>query len=309
MPELPEIEAYLAAFRPRIVHRTLERVRLRSPSLLRTFDPPLSDTFGRSVTGIRRLGKRIVWELEDELYLVVHLMVTGRFHMRPPGSRLPKRDAHAAFDFEDSTFLLTERGKRKQASLHVIRGERALSLLDRGGLEPLTATTDQFAAALRRENRTLKRALTDPRILSGVGNAHSDEILHAARLSPVQLTSKLSDDEIERLYRATVENLKMWTTRLRTEIGDDFPERISAFHPAMVVHGRYGKPCPVCGDPIQRIVYAERETNYCATCQTGGRLLKDRALSRLLNADWPRTLEAMEEGLEKRRGQASSKSG
>ena len=301
MPELPEIAAYLRAFEARIVGHVLERVRLRSPSFLRTFDPPLSSVAGCRVEGLRRLGKRVVWEMEGELFVVVHLMVTGRFHRRAPGSALPKKHAHAAFDFNDATYLVTERGKQKKASLHIVRGEAGLADHDRGGVEPLDASLDDFAAAIRRENRTLKRALTDPRILSGIGNAHSDEILHAARLSPVQRSRNLTDDEVGRLHRATVENLETWTRRLAEEVGDRFPEKITAFHPAMAVHGRYGEPCPKCGDPIQRIVYADRETNYCATCQTGGRILADRAISRLLREDWPRTLEELEEHREARR--------
>ncbi len=300
MPELPEITTYVEAFRRRIVDRTLKGVRVRSPSLLRTFDPPISAVSDRKVVGVHRMAKRIVWQLEGNLHLVFHLMVTGRFHRKAPDTPLPRKHVDAAFDFVDASYFLTERGKRKQASLHLVRGRSQLSTLDPGGLEPLTAAPGDFTAALRRENRTLKRALTDPRILSGIGNAHSDEILHAARLSPVQLTRNLKDEEMERLRLATVLNLEEWTARLRAEAGKEFPERITAFHPAMAVHGRFGKPCPVCGDSVQRIVYAERETNYCATCQTGGRLLKDRALSRLLNADWPKTLEEMEESVRQR---------
>jgi formamidopyrimidine-DNA glycosylase len=301
MPELPEITTYIEAFRPRIVGAKLEGVRLRSPSLLRTFAPPLSSVAGRRITGLRRIGKRIVWELEDDLFLVFHLMVTGRFHRKKPGAALPRKHTHAAFDFLDASYFLTERGKQKKASLHVVQGELALAAHDPGGLEPLQASRDSFAAAIRRENRTLKRALTDPRILSGVGNAHSDEILHAARLSPVQLTRNLDDDEIERLRRATVDDMERWTQRLSLEAAGRFPEKITAFHPEMAVHGRYGEPCPVCGAPVQRIVYASRETNYCAPCQTGGRLLADRAISRLLKEDWPRSLDELEDHLAARR--------
>lgn len=301
MPELPEIVTYLDAFRPRIVGQVLEGVRLRSPSLLRTFDPPLSAVGGRRVTGLRRIGKRIVWELDGDLFLVIHLMVTGRFHRKKPGTALPRKHTHASFDFADASYFLTERGKQKKASLHVVRGEEALADHDPGGVEPLDATPSAFAAALRRENRTLKRALTDPRILSGIGNAHSDEILWAAGLSPVQRTANLSDAEIEAIRVAVVDNLRSWTARLAAETGDGFPEKITAFHPEMAVHGRFGEPCPRCGDPVQRIVYAERETNYCATCQTGGRLLADRAVSRLLKEDWPRTLEELEDHLRERR--------
>jgi formamidopyrimidine-DNA glycosylase len=302
MPELPEVVTYVEAFRRRIVGERLERIRVRSPSLVRTFDPALSEAHGRRVVEIRRLGKRIVWGLEGEQFLVVHLMVTGRFHRKKPGAALPRKHAHAAFDFPTETYLLTEMGLQKKAALHLVRGEAGLAALDPGGLEPLEASPADWARALRRENRTLKRALTDPRILSGVGNAHSDEILHAARLSPVQRTANLSDAELERLRVATVDNLRVWTARLLAETGDRFPEKITAFHPDMAVHGRHGLPCPVCGDPVQRIVYADRETNYCATCQTGGKLLADRAISRLLREDWPRTLAEMEDHLETRRG-------
>jgi formamidopyrimidine-DNA glycosylase len=302
MPELPEVTAYLEAFERSIVGRVLERVRVRSPSLLRTYDPPVSAVEGCRVEGLERIGKRIIWRLEEDgLFLAFHLMVTGRFHRREPGAAIPRKNAHAAFDFPDHTFLLTEMGRKKKASLHVMRGRQALMELDRGGIEPLSASPEAFAAALRRENRTLKRALTDPRILSGIGNAHSDEILHAARLSPVQLTRNLSDEELERLRRAMVAGLTEWIERLRREIGATFPERITAFHPEMAVHGRFGKPCPRCGAPIQRIVYADRETNYCPGCQTGGRLLADRAISRLLAADWPRTVEELEDHLAHRR--------
>ncbi len=301
MPELPEISTYLTAFRSRIAGEVIEGVRLRSPSLLRTFDPPLSDVKGRRVVDLRRIGKRIVWALEGERFLVFHLMVTGRFHRRKAGAALPRKHTHAAFDFADATYLLTERGKQKKASLHLVIGEHDLGALDPGGLEPLDASLGEFDEALRRENRTLKRALTDPRILSGVGNAHSDEILLSARLSPVQRTHNLDDDEMARLYRATVRELGDWVARLASETGDRFPERVTAFHPEMRVHGRYGEPCADCGDPIQRIVYASRETNYCPTCQTGGRLLADRAISRLLGTDWPRTLEELENHLATRR--------
>lgn len=301
MPELPEVSAYLDAFRERIVGEVLEGVRLRSPSLLRTFYPPLSAAAGRTVREVGRMGKRIVWSLDGDLHLVVHLMVTGRFHRRRPGTALPKKHAHASFDFADASYFLTERGKQKKASLHLVQGAEALAALDPGGLEPLEASPEAFAAALRRENRTLKRALTDPRILSGIGNAHSDEILWQAGLSPVQRTGNLDDDEIERLRVATVDGLREWTARLAEENAGRFPEKITAFHPAMAMHGRYGEPCPRCGDPVQRIVYAERETNYCATCQTGGRLLADRAFSRLLREDWPRTLDELENHLNERR--------
>jgi formamidopyrimidine-DNA glycosylase len=275
--------------------RILERVRLRSPSLLRTFDPPLSAATGRRVLAFRRLAKRVVWEMEDELFLVFHLMISGRFHWRKPGAALQRKLAHAAFDFEHGTLLLTEAATRKRASLHLVRGEGALVQLDPGGLEPLEASLAEFRGALLSENRTLKRALTDPRIFAGIGNAHSDEILLEAGLSPVRLTRQLDSSEIERLWRATRQKLDSWSRRLLEETGDAFPEKVSAFHPAMAAHGKYGQPCPRCGTAIQRIVFADRETNYCPTCQTGGKLLADRALSRLLREDWPRTLEEMEE--------------
>lgn len=302
MPELPEVEAYLDALRPRIVDRTLEAVRVRSPSLLRTVDPPLRDAFGRRVTRLERLGKRLVWWLEGDLALVIHLMVSGRLQERKPGAAVPRKHAHAAFDFPETTLLLTERGKKKRASLHVVSGRHGLRDLDPGGLEVLDAPSAVFASTLRRENRTLKRALTDPRILSGIGNAHSDEILQQAALSPVRRTGDLSDKEIERLRAATVSHLKRFTGRLIEENRGSFPRKVTASHPAMRIHGRFGEACPTCGDPIQRIVYADRETNYCATCQTGGRLLKDRAISRLLGEDWPRSLEAMENETLRRKG-------
>ena len=295
MPELPEITAYLEGLERTIAGRVLEDVRLRSPSLVRTWDPPLSAAEGLRVEGLRRLGKRIVWEMEDEIFLVFHLMITGRFKWTRSGAPVPKKRAHGAFDFSNGTLLLTEQSTQKRASLHVVRGEDALAELDPGGLEVLGATLEQFAAALTRESRTLKRALTDPRVFSGIGNAHSDEILLFSRLSPLQLTRNLSEEEVGRLFAVTRRSLEEWTVRLREEFGDGFPEKITAFHPAMAAHGKYGEPCPVCGSPIQRIKYADRETNYCATCQTGGRVLADRGMSRLLGDDWPRTLEELEE--------------
>ena len=295
MPELPEIQAYLEGLERTILDEPLEKIRVRSPSLLRTWDPPLSAGEGRRVVGLERIGKRIVWVLEDELFFVFHLMITGRFKWTTRGASVPRKRAHGAFDFPRGTLLLTEQSTKKRASLHVVQGRQALSELDPGGLEVLDASLDEFAAALLRENRTLKRALTDPRILSGIGNAHSDEILLFARLSPLQLTSNLSEEEMARLYDVSRSSLAEWVERLREEFGARFPTRITAFHPAMAAHGRYGEPCPVCDAPIQRIKYADRETNYCATCQTGGRVLADRGMSRLLGEDWPRTLEELEE--------------
>lgn len=294
MPELPEVTAYLEGLERTILGRTLERTRVRSPSLLRTWDPPLSAAEGLEVTGLRRLGKRIVWKMGDDVFLAFHLMITGRFKWTKPGAAVPRKRAHGAFDFANGTLLLTERSTKKRASLHVVRGEEALAELDPGGLEVGSASLDAFSQRLRRENRTLKRALTDPRIFSGIGNAHSDEILLFARLSPLQRTANLDDDEVERLYRETRRSLEEWTERLRGEFGDAFPGRITAFHPEMAAHGKYGQPCPVCDSPIQRIKYADRETNYCPTCQTGGKLLADRGMSRLLGDDWPRTLEELE---------------
>ena len=295
MPELPEITAYIEGLERTILGHPLERIRLRSPSLVRTWDPPLSEAEGLRVVGLGRLGKRIVWEMEQDLFLVFHLMITGRFKWTTLGAAVPKKRAHGAFDFPNGTLLLTEQSTHKRASLHVVRGEEALGALDPGGLDPFEVDLSAFTEALQRESRTLKRALTDPRVLSGIGNAHSDEILLFARLSPLQLTRNLSAEEIERLYRVTRESLGAWTERLRDEFGETFPDKITAFHPAMAAHGKYGEPCPVCGSPIQRIKYADRETNYCATCQTGGKVLADRGMSRLLGDDWPRTLEELEE--------------
>lgn len=295
MPELPEITAYVEALERTIGGRTLEGIRVRSPSLLRTWDPPLSAAEGRTVRRVSRLAKRVVWTLDDDLHLVFHLMITGRFKWTAPGTAVPRKRAHGAFDFPDGTLLLTEQASHKRASLHVVQGAAALEALDPGGLEVLDATFDQFRDALLAENRTLKRALTDPRILSGIGNAHSDEILLFARLSPLQRTAHLDEGEIARLYEVARRSLREWTQRLRDEVGDGFPTRITAFHPDMAAHGKYGEPCPVCGSPIQRIKYADRETNYCAVCQTDGKVLADRGLSRLLGDDWPRTLEELEE--------------
>lgn len=287
MPELPDVVVYLEALERFVGGQVLERARVVSVSLLRTFDPPLSEVEGRRVVGFRRMGKRLVLELEDELFMVFHLMIAGRFRWRDHGVAVPRKVGHAAFDFPNGTLVLTEQGSRKRASLHVHRGAEALAEHDRGGLEPLQAGLAAFSEALRRENRTLKRALTDPRILSGIGNAYSDEILHRAGLSPVTLTSRLDAPALERLHGATVGILTEWVDRMRDEVGDGFPDRVTAFRPEMAVHGKYRVPCPVCGSPVRRIVYASNETNYCAGCQTGGRILADRALSRLLKDQWP----------------------
>ena len=295
MPELPEVELYLKALRDRIEGETLERIRVASPSLLKTFDPPVSAAQGLRVQGIRRVGKRIVIDLEDDLHLVIHLMIAGRFQWKDYGAAVPKKLGQAAFDFSSGTLLLTEAGTKKRAQLFVVRGEEGVRQQDRGGIEPLEATLPEFKTALTRENRTLKRGLSDPRNFSGIGNAHSDEILWEAQLSPVRLTRALSDDEIERLYQATQKSLKEWIVRLQDENATVFPSKVTAFHPNMAVHGRFGKPCLRCGAPIQRIVYASNETNYCARCQTGGKVLADRALSRLLGDDFPRALEDLED--------------
>jgi formamidopyrimidine-DNA glycosylase len=294
MPELPDIVVYCESLASRIVGATLTRIRVVSPNLLRTAEPPLEKAEGLTVRGVRRLGKRIVIGLEGDLFLVLHLMIAGRLHWRPAGTRVPGKVGLAAFEFPSGTLVLTEASTAKRASLHLIAGERTLAALDPGGLEPLEITLAQFREALTRERHTLKRALTEPRLLSGIGNAYSDEILHRARLSPLTLTSRLTDAEIERLFVATRETLTEWTERLRREASAAFPEKVTAFRDGMAVHGRYKQPCPDCGAPVQRIVYAEHETNYCARCQTGGRLLADRALSRLLKSDWPRTLEEIE---------------
>lgn len=295
MPELPDITVYIEALDARIRGATLERVRLESSFVLRSFDPAISGANGRAVTGLRRLGKRIVIALDGDLYLAIHLMIAGRLHWKERGAKVPGKVGLAAFDFSTGTLTLTEAGTKKRAAIHLVRGEGALFELDAGGIDPLACTAEEFGAAITRENHTLKRALTDPHILSGIGNAYSDEILHKAKLSPVRQTRALSDGEHARLYEATRAALYDWIVRLRGEAGGEFPEGVTAFRPEMAIHGRYGKPCPDCGAPVQRIRHADNETNYCAKCQTGGRLLADRALSRLLRADWPRTLEEMEE--------------
>ncbi len=295
MPELPNILVYLRALEPRILGQPLERGRLANPFLLRSVEPPLDAVIGRPVLGLRRVGKRIVLAFPDEVFLLFHLMIAGRLHWKPAGAKIPGKVGLAAFDFPSGTLLLTEAGSTRRASLHLVRGEAALREHDPGGLEVLEARLPAFRASLLGESHTLKRVLTDPRLFSGIGHAFSDEILHRARLSPVRLTRQLTDGEIEALYTATRETLLDWTERLGREAGEGFPEHVTAFHPGMAVHGRYGQPCPVCGTPVQRIVYAENETNYCPRCQTEGKLLADRALSRLLKQDWPRTLEELEE--------------
>ena len=295
MPELPDVTIYLEALAPRVLGQPLDGVRVRGPALVRTAEPPLREAFGKRVTALRRQGKRLVFVLEDDLFLVLHLMIAGRLHWKTAGAPIPGRIGLAAFDFPTGTLTLTEASPRKRAQLWLLRGEGAVQALDRGGIDPLESSLEAFDAALRRENHTLKRALTDPRLFSGIGNAYSDEILHAARLSPVALTQRLEKEEVRGLYESTRNVLRTWTQRLREEAGEDFPEGVTAFREGMAVHGRYRKPCPVCGSPVQRIVHADNETNYCPTCQTGGRLLADRSLSRLLKEDWPRSLEEMEE--------------
>jgi formamidopyrimidine-DNA glycosylase len=309
MPELPDITAYLSALETRILGRRLERVRLASFTLLRTAQPPLESVEGREVRALRRIGKRIAIGLEGDLppqrpksvagdpgymWLVLHLMIAGRLHWKTAGAKLAGRNALAAFDFDSGSLVLTEAGSKRRASLHVVAGEESLRALDPGGIDVLSAGLPEFRAALTAENRTLKRALTDPRILSGIGNAYSDEILHAAQLSPVTLTHRLTDEDWQRLFDATQKTLQLWMERLLHETGKGFPEKVTAFRPDMAVHGRFGQPCPRCGEPIQRIRYADNETDYCALCQTGGKLLADRGLSRLLKQDWPKTLDELE---------------
>jgi len=300
VPELPDVETYLKALRARVLGERLERVRLASPFLLRTADPPLSAAFGRRVESVSRLGKRIVFLLDGDLYLVVHLMIAGRLHWKEAGAKLPGKVGLAALDFPLGTLTLTEAGTKRRAALHLFAGRDGLESLDRGGIEPLEAGAEAFREALARESHTLKRALTDPRIFAGIGNAYSDEILHRARLSPVQLTSRTTPDEAERLRQATRAVLAEWTERLEREAGGDFPEGVTAFREGMAVHGRYRKPCPDCGATVQRIAHADNETDYCPRCQTGGRILSDRSLARLLKDDWPRTVDEME-ALEARR--------
>ncbi len=294
MPELPDLTVYREALERRIVGRELLAVTIASPFLLRTVDPPLAEAGGRRVAGIERLGKRLILALEGDLFLVVHLMIAGRLRWLAREARGPGRITLARLDFPDGRLVLTEAGSKRRASLHLFRGRAAVAQIDRGGLEPLEISLEEFAARVRLESHTIKRALTDPRLFSGIGNAYSDEILHAARLSPMTLTRRLDDEEMARLYHAVRNTLEAWIVRLRAEAGDGFPEGVTAFREGMAVHGRYGQPCPDCGSPVQRIRYADNETNYCARCQTGGRLLADRALSRLLRSDWPRTLEELE---------------
>jgi len=295
MPELPDIVAYIHALEARIVGQPIQKVRLASPFLLRSAEPPIAEVEGRNLRELRRIGKRIAIGVEGDLWLVLHLMIAGRLHWRPRGAKLAGRQSLAAFDFPHGSLVLTEAGTRHRASLYVLRGEENLRSVDPGGIDIFTSDLTSFSDALSAENRTLKRALTDPRIVSGIGNAYSDEILHAARLSPIALTQKLKAEEWERLFTATRGTLKLWTDRLRGEAERAFPEKVTAFRQGMAVHGRYGKPCPRCGERIQRIRYADNETNYCAPCQTGGKLLADRSLSRLLKSDWPRTLGQLED--------------
>jgi formamidopyrimidine-DNA glycosylase len=294
VPELPDVEVYVDHLRRRVVGQPLEHARVASPFLVRSFDPPLRAAEGKRVQSVRRMGKRIVFELEGDLFLVVHLMIAGRLRWRERGAKVPGKLGLAAFDFPGGTLLLTEASSKKRASLHLLRGKAAVEALDPGGIEPLTASSAEFAEALRRENHTVKRSLTDPHLFSGIGNAYSDEILWRAHMSPVRLTSKMTDEEIARLHEATVATLREWTGRLARDTGDAFPEKVTAFREEMAVHGRYRKPCPACGSPVQRIAYAENEANYCARCQTGGKLLADRSLSRLMRGDWPKTLDELE---------------
>ncbi len=294
MPELPDVTLYLEALSQRIVGDELVRIRLASPFLLRTVTPSPADLTGKHVAGLGRIGKRIVIELEDEIFIVIHLMIAGRFKWLAPGAKIPGGKAGlAAFDFTRGTLVLTEQGAKRRASLHLVRGEKELAAFDPGGIEIFDSTLEQFRDALRRERHTLKRTLTDPHVFSGIGNAYSDEILHRARLSPVQMTTNLTDEEVKRLFQATGDVLAEWIERLRDDAGGRFPERVTAFRPEMAVHGKYNEPCPVCGTKVQHIVYAENETNYCARCQTGGKLLADRALSRLLHGDWPKSIDEL----------------
>ncbi len=294
MPELPDIIVYLESLERRARSKVLEKIRLFSPFVLRSVEPQLIDAEGKKVRGLRRLGKRIVFELDDKLFLVLHLMIAGRLHWKPKGAKPPGKIGLAAFDFANGTLMFTEAGTKKRASIHIVRGDAALEEHQPGGLEVLNSDLASFRAKLRSENHTLKRALTDPHLFSGIGNAYSDEILHRAQLSPLAWTSRLTEEQTERLFEATQMTLCEWIERLRAEAGDDFPEGVTAFRPEMSVHGRYRKPCPICGTAVQRIIYAENETNYCPRCQTGGKVLADRSLSRLLKDDWPRSIEELE---------------
>jgi len=300
VPELPDITVYLEKLAPRVLEQPLERVRVASPFVVRSFDPPISALAGKHVRALRRIGKRIVLALDDDLFLIIHLMIAGRLRWKDHGAAIPAKVGLAALDFPAGTLVFTEASSKKRASLYVVRGEEALAAHDPGGLEPLDATLAQFSEALARESHTLKRVLTDPHVFSGIGNAYSDEILHRAQLSPIKLTRQLTRDEIARLHEATRTTLVEWTERLSKEVGDGFPDKVTAFHEGMAVHGRYKKPCPVCGATVQRIVRGDHETNYCPRCQTGGKLLADRSLSRLLKKDWPKTLEEMEERIASR---------
>ena len=293
MPELPDVTVYVELIAAKTVGRNIERVRIASPFVVRSVDPPMRDVEGKAVRDVRRIGKRIAVGLDDDLWIVIHLMIAGRFRWIKPGAKIPGRLGLAAFDFENGTLLLTEAGTQRRASITLVRGEAALAEIDRGGVEPLEVSEETFAERLTRENHTLKRSFTDPTLFSGIGNAYSDEIFHRARISPIKLTSRLTPDDIKRLYVATRDVLTEWTNRLREEAGGEFPAKVTAFHDEMAVHGRYGKPCPVCGTPVQRIRYASNETNYCARCQTDGKLLADRALSRLLKQDWPKSIDEL----------------
>jgi formamidopyrimidine-DNA glycosylase len=296
VPELPDIVIYLEALERRVLGEVVRGVRITSPAVLRTYDPPYDAPVGHRVESLQRVGKRIVFGFDDDLYLVIHLMVAGRLRWEPPKKPIPKKVGLAAIDFDPGTLILTEQGTHKRAGIWLSRGFEGVAALDRGGVEPLEVGDEEFGAALKAENRTLKRALTDPRIFSGIGNSYSDEILWAARMSPVKRTSQLTDEEVADLRRAVVESLTEWTDRLRDEVGEDWPTKVTAFRDDMAVHGKFGQPCPRCGSKVQRIVHADNETNYCATCQTEGKLLADRSLSRLLKDDWPKTIEELEEG-------------
>ena len=294
MPELPDITIYLDALQTRVIGQRLEQIQIVSPFLLRTFDPPVESLVGKSATRLKRLGKRIAVGFEDDLWLVIHLMIAGRLHWKSPGGKLPGKIGLASFAFENGTLTLTEAGSKRRASLHLVAGESAMRALDPGGIDVLKMTAKQFSHLLTLDNHTVKRCLTDPHRFSGIGNAYSDEILHRAGLSPIKQTQKMTDDEIQRLYVAIRETMKEWIARLRKSVGDQFPERVTAFRPEMAVHGRFGQPCPVCQSPVQRIRYADNETNYCARCQTEGQVLADRSLSRLLKNDWPRSIDEWE---------------